>query len=332
MNVPFVAFGDQYRQHKEEYDEAITKCLEKGKLILQEDVEQFEENLAKFLGFKYAVGVADGTNAIILALKAKGVHEGHVISVTDYTFKATHEAVVHNGNTLNRIDIDGNRLVKLPAGWNIPVHIEGMVAPVNDYSIVEDAAQAFGAEGVGKSGIATYSFYPAKILGGIGDGGAVCTNDKEIYEKLKLLRHHWQTGENEQYGFNSRLDNIHAAFLNVKLKYIQGILDRREEIAMKYKTLEGLVGLPYYQEGRVWQDWVCTTPNPKGLAAFLKDKGIQTLGYGMTPNHKAFNQPDLPNVTKLYAEMIRLPLNETLSDEQIDHVISSVKEYVSTVQ
>lgn len=330
MKVPFVDFGAQFEAHREEYLESITKVLENGKLILQEEGEKFEENLAKFLGFKYAVGVADGTNAIILALKALEVKE-RSIWVSDYTFKATHEAVVHTNNLLLRRDIDKDRLAYHYSSPNIPVHIEGMVAEVNEYSLLEDAAQAFGAKGVGTSGIATYSFYPAKILGGLGDGGAICMNDRHLYEKIKLLRHHWQTGVDERYGYNCRLDNINAAFLNVKLKYIDKILTRRKEIAEKYKALDGLVGLPYYQEGRVWQDYVITTPEPKKMAEFLKKKGIQTLGYGMTPNHKAFNQPDLPNVTKLYAEMIRLPLNETLSDEQVDYVIEKVKEYVSTV-
>lgn len=145
--VPFVNFGQQYRDHKEEYDEAITKVLESGKLILQEDGEKFEENLAKFTGMKYALGVADGTNALIIALKAKGVGPRKDIQVTDYTFKATHEAVAHTGNFLQRADIDENRLA---LNTHIPVHIEGMVAH-SDRAIIEDGAQALGAKGVGFS-------------------------------------------------------------------------------------------------------------------------------------------------------------------------------------
>lgn len=326
MNVPFVNFSAQYTAHKDEYDEAVTRCLETGKLILQEDVEKFEENLAKFTGFKYAVGVANGTDALFLVLKAKGII-GQEILVTDYTFKATHEAVHHSGNKLRRLDIVQNRMPELTNGLNIPVHIEGMVAPVSENSIMEDSAQAFGAVGVGKSGTATYSFYPAKILGGFGDGGAVCTNDKELYYKVKLLRHHYQTDRDEEYAWNSRLDNVQAAFLNVKLKYIDDILARRQEIANMYRVLDGTVGLPWYQEGRVWQDYVITTPKVKELVAFLKDAGIQTLGHGMTPPHIAMNHVELPNTVKLYNEMLRLPLNETLTDEQVDYVIQKVKEF-----
>lgn len=329
MNVPFVAFGQQYLDHKDEYDEAITKCLERGKLILQEDVEQFEENLAKFTGVKYAVAVANGTDAITLALKAIGVN-GAVIEVPGYTFKATMEAIKHSGNYPQVVDINKNRILNT-RGNCIPVHIEGTKSYCPN-AIMEDAAQALGSKGIGYSGTASLSFYPAKILGCFGDGGAVITHSKDVADKIKLLRHHWQTNENEEYAYNSRLDNVQAAFLNVKLQYLPEILKRREEIAEKYKELEGVVGLPYYQEGRVWQDYVIEVDEPIKLAEYLKSHGIQTLGYGMTPPHKALNTGQtLENTEKLYSRMIRLPCNETLSNEQVEYVIEKVKDYVSTV-
>lgn len=337
IKVPFVDFGAQYRAHKEEYDEAITRTLESGQLILQEEGEKFEENLAKFLGMKYVVAVANGTDAIMIALKAKGRVSNEQLSTSSYTFKATAEAIKHAGYTpvfkdVSAQTIEGHRgsIARMPDinGYvSVPVHIEGMVYP-SEGAVMEDAAQAIGAKGVGKSGTVSYSFYPAKILGCFGDGGAIATNDKDVYEKAKLYRHHWQTNENEEYAYNSRLDNVQAAFLNVKLKYLPEILARREEIAMKYKALEGLVGLPYYQEGRVWQDYVVTTPHAKRLQDFLAEKGIQTLGQGMTPPHIALNTgQSLPNVEKLYTEMLRLPCNETLTNEQVDYVIESVRAF-----
>lgn len=331
MLVPFVNFGQQYLDHKEEYDEAITKCLEKGKLILQEDVEQFEENLAKFLGFKHVIGVADGTNALIIALTALGTKAPHNLTVTDYTFKATHEAIYHTGHIGNRVDI--NPETRMPdVNVDVPVHIEGMTS-YSSNAILEDACQALGAKGVGYSGTACYSFYPAKILGCFGDGGAIATNDDTVAEMSRLYRHHWQTGVDEAYGFNSRLDNVQAAFLNVKLKYLPEILKRREQIARKYMTsLQDWVGLPYDQEGRVWQDFVIRTEDSAKMTAYLKDKGIQTLGQGMIPPHIAMpTTQELPETIKLYKEMLRLPLNETVTDEQVDYVIEQVKEYVSTV-
>lgn len=333
MNVPFVNFGAQYQAHKEEYDEAIAKCLENGSLILQHELEEFEENLAKFLGMKHAIGVANGTDALIIALRSQESLP-YVMNVTDYTFKATHEAVHHVDVLLNREDIDLKTHMPT-AQVHIPVHIEGMVSH-SENAIIEDACQAIGAKGVGYSGTACYSFYPAKILGCFGDGGAIATNDDEVARKARLYRHHWQSGRDEKIAYNSRLDNIQASVLNVKLKYLPDMLKRREEIAMKYKALDGYLNLPFYQEGRVWQDYVVTTndyTDTDSLVGFLKDNDIQTLGSGMTPPHVAmYGEKRLPNVVHLYENMFRLPCNETITDDQVDYVIDKVKEYVQSVQ
>ena len=326
--IPFVNFGAQYLQHRDEYDWAIKNCLLNGKLILQEQLEEFEENLAKRLGMRYAVGVGNGTDALILALKSKGYSDDKILT-SPYTFKATHEAIRHNGFSVVFRDIDSNRLAE---DVHIPVHIEGMVAH-SDKAILEDAAQAIGAEGVGYSGTFTLSFYPAKILGGFGDGGAVVTNDIDVANKVRLYRHHWQTNVKEEVAYNSRLDNVQAAFLNVKLKYLDEILARRKEIAEKYlKAFKKLpIGLPYNQPGRVWQDFVLQVSQPERLAGFLKERGIQTLGYGMTPPPVAWGlDKSCSNTEKLYAEMIRLPLNETLTNENIEEIISAVKEFYAT--
>jgi dTDP-4-amino-4,6-dideoxygalactose transaminase len=210
----------------------------------------------------------------------------------------------------------------------VPVHIEGMVSK-SPVAVVEDACQAFGAKGVGYSGTACYSFYPAKIFGGPGDGGAIVTNDKDMYDYAKLYRHHYQTGVDEVYGWNSRLDNIMAGFLNVKLKYIPDILKRREEIAKKYSVaLKGYVGLPHEQEGRVWQDYVVTSDDREALVAHLKANGVGILGDNMTPNYIATNcTGELPETKKLYQTMFRLPLNETLTDEDVEYVIDTVKKF-----
>lgn len=326
--VPFINFGQQYRDHKEEYDEVWFRLNDAGQYILQEEGEKFEENLASFLGMKYAVSVANGTDALVLALKAKGSQIPTQMSVTDYTFKATHEAIFHATDALvKRVDI--NPETRMPdVHTELPVHIEGMVHHSTN-AIIEDACQAFGAKGVGYSGTACYSFYPAKIFGAPGDGGAVVTNEKDVYDQVKLLRHHWQTGVDEEYGYNSRLDNIKAGFLNVKLKYIPEIIARREAIAHRYsKGLDGFVGLPYHQEGRVWQDYVVRSEFHTELVAFLKENEIGILGNDMHPNFEAMNcTGNLPETKKLYSEMFRLPCNETLSDEQVDFVIAKIKEY-----
>ncbi|MEK7180267.1 MAG: DegT/DnrJ/EryC1/StrS family aminotransferase [Patescibacteria group bacterium] len=322
MKIPFVNFGKQYQEHKKEYDWAIRRCLSGGRLILQKELQQFEERLAEKLGFKYAVGVGSGTDALILALKAK--EASGVIDTTGYTFKATMEAIHHNQCKVLIEDIDEHRLAENVV---LPVHVEGMVCK-SDKAIIEDAAQAIAAKGVGYSGTVCYSFYPAKVLGGFSDGGAVCTNDQDVYKKVKLYRHHWQTGKNEKYGYTSRLDNVQAAFLSVKLKYLDNILERRAEIAEMYKKLGGLVGLPFYQKGRVWQDFVIRVQNPKKLAEYLAYNGIQTLGTGMTPPHKAlFKNYKLPETEKLYSEMLRLPCNETLKNSDIEYIIKKIQKF-----
>ena len=328
MKTPFVNFGQQYLVHKPEYDRAINRCLENGKLILQEDVEEFEDKLAKRLGMKHCIGVANGTDAILLGLKAKNV-DAEVLVTSGYTFKATMEAIAHtNKYTVGILDVEEDRLMAKTDLPSVPVHIEGMVCR-QDNAVLEDAAQAIGAEGVGYSGTFTLSFYPAKILGGFGDGGAILTNDDEVNKRARLLRHNWQTNEDEKYAYNSRLDNVQAAFLNVKLQYLGEILRRRREIAEKYRELEGLVGLPIYQEGRVWQDYVITVSEPKKLKAHLESKDIEVLGVGMVPPHRAFGKGglELPNTERLYSRMLRLPCNETLSDQQIKYVIDAVREF-----
>lgn len=329
MQINFVNFGKQYRDHKDEYDEAIFRCLNSGRLVLQEELERFEDNLARKLGMKYAVGVANGTDALLIALRAKGYYKEQKIgkiSVPGYTFKATMEAPHHNGYSLEIKDIEDDRMAH---NVNIPVHIEGMVCK-SDKAIIEDGAQAIGAKGVGYSGTYTLSFYPAKILGCFGDGGAIMTNDREVYLKAKLLRHHWQTDVNEKAGYNSRLDNVQAAFLDVKLKYLDNILDNRKQIAKKYsKELRKLpIGLPIDQPGRVWQDYVIRVKNPIELKKFLALNGIQTLGYGMIPPHKAFGLDfSLPNTEKLYDEMLRLPCNETITMDEVSFIIDTIKKF-----
>ena len=331
MKVPFVNFGAQYLAHKDEYDAKNQELMAKGQLILQEEGEKFEENLAKFLGMKYAVGVSSGTDALTIALTIKSGYLPPTVRTTDYTFKATHEAIYHAGHMVNRVDI--NKDTRLPdSNVEVPVHIEGMVHQTPT-AVVEDACQAFGASGVGYSGIACYSFYPAKIFGGPGDGGAIVTNDKDVYDLAKLYRHHYQTGADEVYGYCSRLDNLKAGFLNVKLQYMPEALKRREQIAMMYnEALDGYLGLPVAQDGRVWQDYVVTHSDREGMVNHLRANEIGILGDNMVPNHIAMNTTGaLPNTKELYETMFRLPCNETLTDEQVGYVIDTVKSYVPTM-
>jgi len=326
MKVPFVNFGEQYLQHKDEYDKVIQKCITSGKLILQEDLEKFEEDLADYLNVKYVVGVANGTDALMLSLKALGIGEGDEVVTCSYTFRATIEAILHVGATPVLADIGEDwRLYKTAKTQAIiPCHIEGGTVdwiPDKDIYMVEDSCQAIGAKPL-TGDTACYSFYPAKILGCLGDGGAIATDDEELAILLRRLRNH-DKEEGELVAYNSRLDNIQSAFLKVRLKYLNKILERRREIAQRYD--EGLdrpvVVLPPRE---IYQDYIVRVPNPRALKNYLEEKGVQTMlnGYPFPTGYRKGKE------TCLYeGQSLRLPCNETLTDKQVDYVIKKVKEF-----
>ena len=263
MKIRFFNPGLGYRKIKPDIDEAIHRILDRGDLILREDVEQFEENLARYVGTKYAVALNSGTDALVLALKAAGLGRSiWSVSVPAHTFKATAGAVKTVAYDAN---IDVYDLGEMPDDPDIAVvaHIAGELYPIPtaQYAVIEDAAQALGAVKNPTSLAQTWSFYPAKILGAYGDAGALTTNDKNVYEYVKEARNHFKT-DNQEFGINSRMDNLQAAVLNVKFKYLPEFLGRREEIAEMYyeglKDLEesGKIKLPNRQKGRVYQDFI----------------------------------------------------------------------------
>lgn len=327
--IRFFNPGKAYLQHKDEIDFEMQRVLESGDLILRKDVETFEENLAKFVGTKYAVGVASGTDAIILSLKALGLERGEQVVTSSYTFRATLEAIVHAGGEPVLVDL-GDSLVEkakeIGARFIVPCHLEGKVVH-EDYTgfiVVEDMCQAIGAKTpVGHT--ACYSFYPAKILGCFGDAGAIVMDDEAIYRKVKLLRNHFKD-DWSGIGYNSRLDNLQAAVLNVKLKYLPKVLEKRSAIAVHYvKNLEHLdIELPKLGEDRVWQDFIIKVKNRDGLYNFLKDNGIETMKNGYPFPDK---YPKLPKTIDYETNSLRLPCNETLEGDEQVYIIQKIKEY-----
>lgn len=327
----------QYKPIKAEIDSEMQRVLSQGDLILREDVEKFEKSLAEFCGAKYAVGVGSGTDALFLSLKALGIGEGDEVITAGYTFKATIEAIKHTGANPIVVDVNKDRLIS----WDkvaititnktkaiIPVHIEGGVSQIvlNKGFVIEDACQAMGASKL-KGDVACYSFYPAKLLGCYGDGGAIVTNDKEIADKIRLYRHHWQTGKNEKFGYCSRLDNLQAAVLNVKLKYLKDILKRRRQIARTYDMeFEDLpMELPHERE--VYQDYVILVDDPINLHDSLAFEGIETLLPPVAP-HIALNLPfNLPRTEEIFDKSLRLPCNETLTNKEITYITEKVRKY-----
>ncbi len=366
--VPFVNYKIQYQNLKNEIDEALKRVLTYGDYILRGDVEEFERNLASFVGTKYAVGVNSGTDALIFSLKAAGIGPGDEVITVSHTFVASIAAICHVGAIPILIDVreDFNIAVnKIEEAITektkaiLPVHLNGRVcemdklmeiAQKNNLLVIEDAAQALGAKFQGKTagsfGLAgCFSFYPAKILGAAGDAGAVVTNDENFAEKVRLLRNHGQRKNSEGkieillFGETSRLDNLQAAILNVKFKYLPKWIKRRREIAEIYN--EGLkevsqIDLPpapnsdkrYFD---IFQNYVLKAERRDELSNFLKEKGVETLIKDPIANHKqprlGLSHFNLPYTEKLAEMVISLPIYPELTQEQIDYVINSVKDF-----
>ena len=334
MKVPFVNFALEYQKIKPEIDRAIQGCLERGDLILRKDIEEFEENLAKFVGKEYAVGLNSGTDALYLSLKVLGVGPGDEVITSSRTFVATVQVIQQLGAKIVLVDLGEDWLDYKTEKTKavIPVHIAGKLSPwffgnfLGTTPMVEDACQALGAKGVGKGIIQCYSFYPAKILGAYGDAGAITTNNESIYNEIKELRNHYKGKGYLKWGINSRMDNIQAAILNVKIKYLPEALERREEIANMY--YEGFRYIPMEllepdkQKGRVYQDFIILIEKRDELYDFLKENGIETI-----KNEYPFPIPKLPKSVQYEKETLRLPIYPGLTDEQVSFVIEKIKEF-----
>lgn len=335
MEVRFFNPGKSYREHHVEMLGEIDRVLTAGDLVLRDDLLRFEGNLARYVGKRHAIGVNSGTDALYLSLWALGIGPGDEVIVPSHTFVATVQVVHQLGATPVLVDVEDDMLMH---GYDvhvnertraiIPVHLTGAVADISELhyrgvAIIEDAAQALGATGVGFGVMQCWSFYPAKILGAYGDAGAITTDDDMLADELRQLRHHYKR-DYSTWGINSRLDNLQAAVLNVKMKYLAEAHLRRAIIAERYR--EGFknlpLGLPWYQEGRVWQDYVVRTERRDELYDFLKEKGIETM-----KNEYRMPIKKLPNSIKIEHETLRLPCNDVLDDNEIEYVIKSIQQF-----
>lgn len=322
--VPFVNFAAQYKQHESEYIKAIHDVIDRGDLILRKDLQEFEKSIALYLGVKHFIGVASGTDALILSMKAIGIKPGDEVITCSYTFRATIEAILHVGAVpiLADTDEDWRKYKTAKTKLIIPAHLEGKVInwiPDVDVDMIEDSCQAIGAKPLtGKT--AAYSFYPAKILGCLGDGGGIATNDKDIADMLYRLRNHDKDGWT-LVAYNSRLDNIQASFLTVKLHYLPQILTRRLEIANIYNSD---LSIPTPPSRSIYQDYIIEVSDRDALAIYLEDNGIQTMKNGYP-----FPQGvEKKTMARLYEEhSLRLPCNETLTDEQVGYVVEKINKF-----
>lgn len=365
-----------YLAHKREIDEAIRQTLDSGRYILGGQVSEFEREFAAYLGAKRCVGVANGTDALHLALRAVGVGAGDVVITVAHTAVATVAAVEMAGASPLLVDIDPATFTISPEAVEdairnyrdrphinriraiLPVHLYGRPADMRaicdiarryDLKVVEDCAQAHGATihrmGGFKVGVfgdaAAFSFYPTKNLGALGDGGAVVTNDAEVAERVGLLREY---GWRERYvsdvaGFNSRLDELQAAILRVKLKYLDEENVRRREIARIYddRLAPTSLRLPERPVGveSVYHQYVARCDERDGLREHLREQGVGTLVHYPVPvhlqpayrNRVPVHRGALPATEQAARQVLSLPMHAQLSDAQVERVCEAINRW-----
>ncbi len=356
MNIPMVDLKGQYAALREEITEQLNQVLETTHFIMGPQCRGFEEEVAAYCGVKHAVGVASGTDALHLALRAAGIGPGDEVITTPFTFIATAEAISYCGGVPVFVDID-------PETFNIdvglieaaitertrailPVHLFGQpadLAPIADLcgkhglKLIEDCAQSFGAEyGGKKSGTygdaGCFSFFPSKNLGCFGDGGMIITDNDTLAEEIRVLRNH---GSRERYhhsviGYNSRLDDMQAAILRVKLRYIDSYNTGRRAAAHRYtERLRGSAIVPPVEDGKglhVYHQYTLLCDQRDALQKALGDAGIASAVYYPIPLHQqevyreSLGHLQFPVTEQVSARVLSLPIFPELTVAQVDTI------------
>ena len=373
--VKFVEPAKGYALLKNELDEAYFEVMSRGDLIDRKQLAQFEENLAKFVGTRFAVGLNSGYDALHISLRAAGIGRGDEVIVPAHTFVASCSAVVNAGATPVLVDvgkdfnINTERITEAVTSRTkavMAVHLSGYMADMvrimeiagkYDLVVIEDACQSLGSsmidqefvsnELTGKKKMAgawgltgCWSFYPFKILGGYGDGGAITTDDPDVALFARRMRYNGEdrnTGEYHGHGYTCLLDNLQAAFLDVKLRYLPQWIIHRKTIAKKYRQafsdLPDLL-LPHYPDPRrdhVYQNYTIRSQQGTDFSEYLKAHGVEVLTQFRKPyyKHEALKLDDtgFPETEALSREVCSLPMNVELTAEDIDYVIAVVRKF-----
>ncbi len=362
VQVPLMDLKAEYVALKPQMIEAIDEALSSMQLVLGPNVQRLEQQWAELVGVEHAIGVGSGTDALIIALKALGIGPGDEVITVGWTFIATIEAIILVGAQPVVVDIEPDyyclnselleEAITTRTRAIIPVHVFGhpadmaainSIAEEHDLQVIEDCAQAhlarYGGDAVGSLGdCGIFSFYMSKNLSGYGEGGMITTSDDKLAEQIRLLRNHGYTSkyEHEIIGYNSRLDEIQAAILNVKLQRLEWGNQRRRELAAIYD--EALADLPITtpavapQAEHVYHLYTIRTPDRESLAAHLQDHDISFATHYRTP---AYLQPacrryglhlaELPVTEQAADEVLQLPIHPYLSEEQIEYVAETVR-------
>lgn len=364
--ISLVDLTAQYHSIKKEIDTAVLATLESGYFILGPQVVKFEESIAAYLGVQHAIGLASGTDALVIALRALNIGEGDEVIIPAYTFFATAGTVMSVGAKPVIADVDPQSyqidVSKIEVAITsktkaiIPVHLYGHpaemgpileIARKHGLKVIEDNAQGFGAEYLGKKtgsfgDIACLSFFPTKNLGAYGDGGAVVTNDPALAERMRMLRTHgWKKKYySEEVGYNSRLDALQAAILQAKFPHLDSWNEKRRELSKRYTEHLAPLGIvtPVEREWakHVYHLYIIRSEKRDQLQAFLKQKGIASEVYYPIPPHLSvpskkfgYKEGDFPHAEKAAKETLALPLYPELTLTQQDEVIAAVKEFAA---
>lgn len=366
MMIPFLDLKQINNQYQKELKEACARVIDSGWYIQGKELESFEKMFAEYCGVQYAVGVANGLDALILVLRAwkelGKLQDGDEVIVQANTYIASILAITNNNlvpvlvepdeNTFNLASETLDQYITAKTKAILPVHLygqisdmKGIMAVAEKYNllVLEDSAQAHGAELEGKrtgnwGHAAGFSFYPGKNLGALGDAGMVTTNDAELYQVLKALSNYGshKKYQNEYQGTNSRLDEIQAAMLSVKLKYLPRETQVRQSIASKYLTDidNPLVTLPQNKvvAEHVWHLFVIKTQHRDALIRHLADAGIATLVHYPIPPHKQiaykeFNHLSLPITEKIHEQVLSLPISPVMTSDEVESVIEAVNRF-----
>ena len=350
MSIPHIDVKAQYAPLIPELQAAYARTLESGRFVFGPEVEAFEREAAEYLGVRSTVGVANGTDALVLALDALGIGPGDEVICPAFTFYATAEAIARRGATPVFADIDAATLNLDPGDVSgritdrtkaiMPVHLFGRPAPVEELRqlgppILEDAAQAFGSPGIATSALSTFSFYPSKNLFALGDGGLIAVNDEELDERLRMLRFHGSRAKKDflYVGYNSRLDAVQAAALRIFLPHLdEWTRLRREAAALYADLLAGVVDVPQDEAGHVYHMYAVRTQERDRLSAALTAAGIGHASFYTTPLHLqpalrylGYSEGDLPETEKAARENLCLPLWAGIAPEQQQEVAAVLK-------
>lgn len=358
--IPMVDLSAQYQALKAEIDAGIQEVLDTTRFILGPNVQAFDEEAAAYLGVRHAISCASGTDALHLALRAAGIGEGDEVITPPFTFIATAEAIRYVGANPVFVDVDPRTMNLDPALVEaaitprtraiLPVHLFGQpadldaigaIAERHGLPLVEDCAQSFGAAlgdkmtgGIGLAGC--HSFFPSKNLGGYGDGGMITTNDDALAEQVRVLRNH---GSRERYhheiiGYNSRLDELQAAILRVKLRHIDEFNRERRRVAHAYsERLADLVTVPY-EDGKgthVYHQYTILSERRADIHKALETQGIASAIYYPIPLHRQqafadlYRDASLPVSDSLAEQCLSLPIFPELRDEQVSEIAEVIR-------